>query len=611
MNHHSSSRSLLRLVIAGSVDDGKSTLLGRLLYEAEGVYDDQLAALRKLTEPGGEIDLSLITDGLQAEREQRITIDVAYRYFGTPNRKFIIADVPGHTQYTRNMVTGSSNADLAVIVVDVRKGVLEQTRRHLYLAWLLGIRHFLFAVNKMDLVNFDQATFEALKAECVRCLAPLDVASCQWIPVSALCGDNIVRTTDRMHWYNGPSLLSALETIEPPARTESEKFRFLVQNVVRPDQDFRGYAGQVVSGIVRTNEQVVAIPSLRTTTVGSIFLHPKELPEATAPLSVVISLADHIDLGRGHVLAAAGSPPGVTSRFTAKLIWLSSTPSAPSAPYLIRHATQTLCGNLVRIVSTTDIGTFTETPGGNQLFENEIGTVEIETHKPVFCDTYRENRATGSFIVIDPATNNTVAAGMVTSLAPTRDSAVFRNNGTHPGLTVWFTGLSGSGKSSLARAVLTELLVRGIRAELLDADDLRQTLNSELGFSKLDRDENVRRIGFVSRLLSQHGVIALVAAISPYRSTRDEIRQSNGAFLEVFVDAPLEECERRDPRGLYRRARNKEIVGFTGVDDPYERPLRPDVHCETSAENLRASTEKVLSAILANLDGTGGAVNPA
>jgi bifunctional enzyme CysN/CysC len=591
---------LLHLVIAGSVDDGKSTLLGRLLFEMGAVYEDQLAAVAKLTRPG-EIDFSLITDGLQAEREQRITIDVAYRYFSTPKQKFIVADVPGHEQYTRNMVTGSSTADVAVIVIDVNKGILEQSRRHTYLASLLGIRHFIFAINKMDLVDFDEVAFEALKAEGSGSVARLDLATCSWIPVSALHGDNLVRASDRMHWYTGPTLLSALETFDTPCHAASAKSRFLIQNVIRPDQRFRGYAGQVLSGIIRTSEEVVAIPSMRRTAVKSISLYPRQLCEAPAPLSIVIGLRDHIDLGRGHILSNPECTPNVTCRFAAKLVWLSRTPSSSSGAYLIRHLNQTLCGSIVRVVSKTDTETFTELPDSNQLFENEIGTVEIETHKPIFCDSYCENRATGSFIVIDPVTNDTVAGGLITSATPRGRLPSFKNNAAHPGLTVWFTGLSGSGKTSVASGVQTELLARGLRAEVLDADDLRQKLNSDLGFSRSDRDENVRRIGFVSRLLSQNGVVALVAAISPYQSTRDEIRRSNGAFLEVFVDAPLNECERRDPKGLYRRARSKEIVGFTGIDDPYEPPPCPDVHCQTSTESLRASVDKVVCAVLLRL----------
>lgn len=602
MSNADTSTHLLRVVIAGSVDDGKSTLLGRFLYEIEGVYEDQIAAVARLTQ-GGEIDFSLITDGLQAEREQRITIDVAYRYLSTSQRRFIVADVPGHEQYTRNMVTGSSTADLAIIVIDVTKGLLEQSKRHAYVAWLLGIRHFIFAINKMDLVAFDESAFETLKAECAESVARLGPIACHWIPVSAIRGDNVVRRSDSTSWYSGPTLLSALHAFDLSNGTISTNSRFLVQNVIRPDHRFRGYAGQIVSGVFKADDEVVAIPSLRTTTVQSIALHPRELPEARAPLSVVISLRDHIDLGRGHILANPRSLPDITCRFTARLIWLSYKQLQLNRPYLIRHATQTLCGSVVRIICKTDIETFSELPGSNQLFENEIATVEIETHKPILCDSYRENRRTGSVIFIDPATNDTVAGGMITSTDLDRVSGTFRNSGTHPGLTVWFTGLSGSGKSSVARAVLTELLARGIRTELLDADDLRQTLNSDLGFSKSGRDENVRRIGFVSRLLNQNGIVALVAAISPYQATRDEIRGSNGSFLEVFVDAPLDECERRDPKGLYRRARNGEISSFTGVDDPYQPPPTPDVHCRTDRESSQASMEKVLSAVIERLEG--------
>jgi bifunctional enzyme CysN/CysC len=590
------------------VDDGKSTLIGRLLFESGGVYEDQLNSVRKVFSQGyRQPDLSLITDGLKTEREQAITIDVAYRYFATPRRKFIIADTPGHEQYTRNMVTAASTADLALLLVDVRRGVLDQTRRHAYIMWLLGIRHIILAVNKMDLVNFRRDVFEATCKDFTKAMPFLDGTVKEFVPLSALEGDNVVTSSKRMSWYEGLSLLSMLEMTTIEDERNLQDFRFPVQTVIRPNQDFRGYAGQVVSGIVRPNQKVITLPSLQSAVVEDVILHSQPMPKAFPPLSVVLSLSTHVDLGRGDMLADPERIPAISKRVLANLIWMSQSPLRVKSPYLIKHTTQTLCGCITRVCHRTDMTRF-EQEEVKTLQVNDIGTVELETHRPMFCDRYTLNRATGSFIVIDPVDNNTVAGGMILETFVSQDiernvgsTEIFQSTPTRPhdiGLTVWFTGLSGSGKTTICRSVYTELLAQGIRAEFLDADELRKHLNSDLGFTKKDRDENVRRIGFVAGLLTRNGVVALVAAISPYRATREEVRRTIGNFIEVYVDTPLSICEDRDPKGLYKRARAGQIQSFTGIDDPYEPPLTPAVRCDTEHRSIKTNTDEVLSAIL-------------
>jgi bifunctional enzyme CysN/CysC len=590
------------------VDDGKSTLIGRLLFESGGVYEDQLNSVRKVFSQGyRQPDLSLITDGLKTEREQAITIDVAYRYFATPRRKFIIADTPGHEQYTRNMVTAASTADLALLLVDVRRGVLDQTRRHAYIMWLLGIRHIILAVNKMDLVNFRRDVFEATCKDFTKAMPFLDGTVKEFVPLSALEGDNVVTSSKRMSWYEGLSLLSMLEMTTIEDERNLQDFRFPVQTVIRPNQDFRGYAGQVVSGIVRPNQKVITLPSLQSAVVEDVILHSQPMPKAFPPLSVVLSLSTHVDLGRGDMLADPERIPAISKRVLANLIWMSQSPLRVKSPYLIKHTTQTLCGCITRVCHRTDMTRF-EQEEVKTLQVNDIGTVELETHRPMFCDRYTLNRATGSFIVIDPVDNNTVAGGMILETFVSQDiernvgsTEIFQSTPTRPhdiGLTVWFTGLSGSGKTTICRSVYTELLAQGIRAEFLDADELRKHLNSDLGFTKKDRDENVRRIGFVAGLLTRNGVVALVAAISPYRATREEVRRTIGNFIEVYVDTPLSICEDRDPKGLYKRARAGQIQSFTGIDDPYEPPRTPAVRCDTEHRSIKTNTDEVLSAIL-------------
>jgi bifunctional enzyme CysN/CysC len=595
---------LLRFLTAGSVDDGKSTLIGRLLHDSGAVYEDELASLVKISAAkGAAFDPSLVTDGLKAEREQGITIDVAYRYFSTPRRQFIIADVPGHEQYTRNMVTGASTADAAVVLIDARKGVLSQTCRHTYIAWLLGIRDIIVAMNKMDAVGFDANVFERIRDSFRSFAAALHLDQLHFIPMSALNGDNVISRSQRTPWYQGLPLLETLESVHVQDDQVRRSFRFPVQTVIRAHQDFRGYAGQVASGKVRKNEQVLVLPSQTRATVASIANHMCERHDAFAPMSVVVSLKEHIDLGRGDMICGIENPPQLTKRFNAQLIWMSSTSLRLNEPYLIKHTTQTACMTVVRLRHKMDVHSLDKLPA-QTLQLNEIGEAEIETHKPVFCDAYADNRSTGSFIVIDPVHNTTLAAGIITepgsrerteALGPAPFSY---SSGEGRGLTIWLTGLSGAGKTTISEAVYTELLALGIRAEILDGDIVRKHLSRELGFSRAERDENIRRIGFVAQLLTRNGVVALVSAISPYRGVREEVRSMVGNFVEVFVNAPLNVCEKRDPKGLYKKARAGEISGFTGVDDPYEPPLSPEIECRTDLENIKESVDKVVSAIL-------------
>lgn len=598
----------MRFSTAGSVDDGKSTLIGRLLYESGGVFDDQLASVRRasvLRESG--LDLSLVTDGLRAEREQSITIDVAYRYFSTPRRKFIVADAPGHDLYTRNMATCASRADLAVVLIDVRKGVLEQTRRHTYIAWLFGVRRIVVAVNKMDLVGYDREAFLAVCRAYDQCRASLDGLDVHFVPVSALRGDNIVRSAGRMTWCQGPTLLDLLETIPAERQGSSSDFRFPVQRVIRPHQDYRGYAGQIVSGTVKRQDAVIALPSGQQSRIEDIEFHAHNLAEAFSPLSVVLRLSDELDLGRGDMLAHPGRTPTKANRIVANLLWMSGNPLRLNSPYLVKHTSQTVCGMVTRIFRKVDIGTFRKIET-SILTLNEIGEVELETSKPIFCDSYASNRTTGSFIVIDPMDNATVAGGMILEtltslhlaweLAQDTTRSDEAMSGRRMGLTVWCTGLSGAGKTTICSVVQTELTALGFRVEILDGDELRKQLNSDLGFTKSERDENIRRIGFIAHLLSRNEVVVLVSAISPYRGVRDEVRHKIGNFLEVYVNAPLSVCEQRDPKGLYKKARAGELAGFTGIDDPYEPPLSPEITCDTHVDSVRACADKVIERVL-------------
>jgi bifunctional enzyme CysN/CysC len=593
---------LLRFITLGSVDDGKSTLIGRLLYEANAIYEDQLSSVKKAsTSKNVALDLSLLTDGLRAEREQGITIDVAYRYFSTPRRSFIIADAPGHEQYTRNMATGSSTAEVALILVDARKGVLIQTRRHALIAWLLGIRRMIVAVNKMDLVDFQESVFNSIRDDFTKCAVAFPDAQLHFLPLSALSCENIINSNGCMPWYRGPSLLTLLEQI-PASPAATQHFRFPVQSVIRPNQDFRGYAGQVSSGTVKVGDELLALPSGQHATVDGILLDTQKLEKAVPPQSIILTLSRHIDLGRGDMLVTPDNRPTVAARITSNLIWLSSSPLEQGARYLIKHTTQTVCGRVLRLNKKIDIRTFAEIASDSLQF-NEIGEVQFELHSPLFCDLYKDYRLTGSFIVIDSRNNDTVAAGMITAAVQqaTEETASDLDAGSHIGLrrgvTVWVTGLSGAGKTTICRAVATELLAHGWQVEVIDGDIIRRHLCKDLGFSKSDRDENIRRIAFVAKMLTRNGVVVLVSAISPYRAAREEARHTIGDFVEVYVNTPLEVCELRDAKDLYKKARAGDIHGMTGIDDPYEPPLAAEIVCDTSRQNIREISAQIVAKV--------------
>jgi bifunctional enzyme CysN/CysC len=595
-------QELLRFLTAGSVDDGKSTLIGRLLHDTNSIYEDQFSALQSASARDGNaaIDFSLLTDGLRAEREQGITIDVAYRSFSTAHRRFIIADTPGHEQYTRNMATGASTASLAVLLIDARKGVLPQTRRHAVIAWLLGIRNFAVAVNKMDLVGFDQQVFQSIQRDFMEFSSKLDGAECYFIPICSIDGDNVVTRSVRTPWFDGQTLLEYLETVPVAAGRSLEYLRLPVQYVLRSSDAARRYAGELASGILRKGDPVRVLPSGQTTSVTSIHAGDQEIAAASPPLSISVTLAGELDISRGDMLVDPASPPAVSRRFAATLVWMDHQPLEMGRPYLLKHTTRTVCASVTRIKSVIDPATL-QREAADRLMLNQFGEVEIETHQPLYFDPYSENRVTGAFIVIDPIANGTLGAGMIGSASTLESTDSKQPAASGTGLTVWFTGLSSAGKSTISQAVHEKLWAMGCKVELLDGDVVRQHLNRGLGFSKEDRDENVRRIGFVAELLTRNGVIALVSAISPYRAIRDEIREKIGNFVEVYVHAPLEVCEQRDLKGIYRRARAGEMRGVTGVDDPYEPPLAAEVECHTDRETPAESAGRVLQAVLARL----------
>jgi bifunctional enzyme CysN/CysC len=590
-------RDLLRLITAGSVDDGKSTLIGRLLYDSGGVYEDQLEALSR-TSTNGLLELASLTDGLRAEREQGITIDVAYRYFSTARRKFIIGDAPGHEQYTRNMATGASTSQVALVLMDARKGVLSQTIRHTFIASLLGIKHIVVAVNKMDLMGFQEETFKAICMQFQPLQSRLDEILFYFVPTVAADGDNVVRRSERMQWFEGPSILEYLENVPVGERTAGKRpFRMAVQYVLRGD-DYRGYAGQIASGSVVPGDELLVLPSRKRVRVTRLPAFRKDLSEAFAPMSVSLCLSEHVDVGRGDMLADATYPPEPVRSFQAKVVWMSEMPLLAGRRFLLKHTSQSVCSEIRSVASRLDLADLNDQPA-EELRLNDIGTVIVQTHRPIFCDAYGSNRNTGSFIFIDPVTNLTVGAGMIETVFD--DQAFGPQLEVVNGATVWFTGLSSSGKTTLSLAVYERLWARGYRVELLDGDEVRLRLSRGLGFSKDDRNENVRRIGFVAEVLARQGVIALVSAISPYRDARDEVRSRISNFLEVYVNAPLDVCEERDVKGLYRKARSGEIAQFTGINDPYEPPLRPDVECRTDLETAADCADKIVAAVEARV----------
>lgn len=589
--------TLLRLATAGSVDDGKSTLIGRLLYDSKAVMEDQWASVEQTSKDRGHdyTDLALVTDGLRAEREQGITIDVAYRYFATPKRKFIIADTPGHIQYTRNMVTGASTAQLVIVLVDARHGLLEQSRRHAFLASLLGIRHLVLAVNKMDLLGWDQEKFDAIRDEFHAFAARLDVQDVTSIPISALHGDNVVTKSDQTPWYEGPSLLSHLEDVYIAGDRNMVDVRFPVQYVIRPHtlehQDHRSYAGTVASGVMRSGDEVVVLPIGKTTRITAIDGPNGPVAEAFPPMAVSVRLADDIDISRGDMIARTHNQPRITQEFDATVCCMADNAVLePGRDYVVKHTTRTVRARIAGLDYRLDVNTLHRDKTATALKLNELGRVSLRTQVPLLLDEYTRNASTGSFILIDPDTNGTVAAGMVlrdvSARTPSPNTVRHRSLVTAQdrpprGKTVWFTGLSGSGKSSVAMLVERKLLEKGISAYVLDGDNLRHGLNADLGFSMADRAENLRRLSHVATLLADCGHLVLVPAISPlaeHRALARKVHADAGIdFFEVFCDTPLQDCERRDPKGLYAKARAGEITHFTGIDSPYQRPKNPDL----------------------------------
>lgn len=608
--------TLLRLATAGSVDDGKSTLIGRLLFDSKTLFTDQLDAVERTSRDRGEDypNLALLTDGLRAEREQGITIDVAHRYFATPRRKFIIADTPGHIQYTRNMVTGASTADLALVLVDARKGVVEQTRRHAFLAGLLGIPHLVLCVNKMDLVDWSQQRFTEIREEFAGFASKLDVTDLTFVPMSALHGDNIVHRGTSMPWYEGTPLLHHLEEVHIASDRNLIDARLPVQYVIRSHTpEFRGYAGTIAGGVFKPGDEVTVLPSGLNTTVRSIF-GPGGRPtdEAFPPQAVTVQLSDELDVSRGDLICRPANRPQVGSDLDAMVCWFAEDATlTPGATYTLRHTTRSTPVEVRTLDYRLDVNTLHRDENATALSLNEIGRVQLRTRQPLLFDPYRRNRTTGSFLLVDDATGNTVAGGMITgpSLPSSRvvwhSTAVEREERATRGMTVWLTGLSGSGKSTVAVELERRLVASGRPAFLLDGDNLRHGLNSDLGFSAEDRVENIRRVGEVARLFAEAGVIAIVSLISPYRADRDRARAVHEAagipFLEVFVDTPLEVCESRDPKGMYAKARAGEIRDFTGVDAPYEHPLTPGLVLRPADGDPAAMASTVL-AVLATMD---------
>ncbi len=610
-------KSMLRFIACGSVDDGKSSLIGRLLYESKALFDDQLAALagesKKFGTQGDKLDFALLVDGLSAEREQGITIDVAYRFFSTDRRKFIVADTPGHEQYTRNMVTGASTADAAVLLIDARKGVLTQTRRHSYLVSLLGIRHVVLAINKMDLVDYSEKRFREIETHYRQFASQLGLDDVTCLPVSALKGDNLIAPSPNTPWYRGATLMGWLETVEiDELRLQRRPFRLPVQWVNRPDRDFRGFAGTIASGIVRPGDRVRAQPSGKESRVARIVTAGGDLEQALAAQSITLILADEIDVSRGDVIVAADAPAEVANQFEATLVWMSEQPMLRGRTYSLKIGTKTVAATIAPLKYQININTL-EHLAAEKLELNEIGVCELELDQPIAFDAYTENRDTGGFILIDRLTNHTVGAGMLRF-------ALRRSHNIHPqhldvdqaarsilkgqkACVLWLTGLSGAGKSTIANLVEMKLHAMGRHTYVLDGDNVRHGLTKDLGFTAADRVENIRRIAEVAKLMVDAGLIVLTAFISPFRAERRMARAllKDGEFIEIFVDTPLSVAEQRDPKGLYKKARRGEIKNFTGIDSPFEAPEVPEIRIDTATLSPERAADRIL-AMLQQMD---------
>ncbi len=611
-------KTLLRFITCGSVDDGKSTLIGRLLYDSKMIFEDQLATLeadsKRSGTQGEEIDFALLVDGLAAEREQGITIDVAYRFFATEKRKFIVADTPGHEQYTRNMVTGASTADLAVILIDARKGVLTQTKRHSYLAHLLGIRHIVLAVNKMDLVDYDQSKFEHIVADYRSFAKEIGIEAFTPIPISGFKGDNITHAPSaNTPWYDGPSLIDHLETVEVANTAAREKpFRMPVQWVNRPNLDFRGFSGLISEGEITPGTPVRIVPSGKTSTVKSIVTMSGDLDEAVAGQSVTLTLEDEVDCSRGDVIALADAPPESADQFEASIVWMSDDALIPGRGYWLKMATQTVTASVAEPKYEVNVNTM-EHLAAKTLELNSIGVAEVTTDKPIVFESYADSRTLGGFILVDKITNATVAAGMIHfSLRRAQNvhwQALEVSREKHADLknqkpaVLWFTGLSGSGKSTIANLVEKKLHRMNRHTFLLDGDNVRHGLNKDLGFTEADRIENIRRVGEVAKLMADAGLIVITAFISPFRAEREMVRAMlpEGEFIEVHIDTPLEVAEARDVKGLYKKARSGELKNFTGIDSPYEAPSSPEIRVDTTDLTPEAAADLIVDRLLGDI----------
>ncbi len=607
-------KTLLRFITCGSVDDGKSTLIGRLLYDSKMIFEDQLAALesdsRRVGTQGQNIDFALLVDGLAAEREQGITIDVAYRFFATEKRKFIVADCPGHEQYTRNMITGASTADLAVILIDARKGVLVQTRRHSYLCHLIGIRNIVLAVNKMDLIDYDKAKYDAIVADYAAFAKSIGIETFTALPISGFKGDNITSTSANMPWYRGTSLITHLESVEIDNISDQEKpFRLPVQWVNRPNLDFRGFAGLISSGTIKPGDAVRVLPSGKTTTVTRIVTQDGDLAEAVAGQSVTLCFADEVDCSRGNVIAAADTPPEVSDQFEATFVWMDDEPLIPGRGYWLKLGTQTVSATVQPPKYVINVNSM-EHLAAKTLELNAIGLAELATDKPIVFDSYALNHALGGFILIDKISNRTVGAGMLNfSLRRAQNvhwQATDISRDVHASLknqkarVLWFTGLSGSGKSTIANEVEKSLNLMNRHTFLLDGDNVRHGLNKDLGFTEADRIENIRRVGEVAKLMADAGLIVLTAFISPFRAEREMVRKMlpDGEFIEIFVDTPLAVAEARDVKGLYKKARSGTLKNFTGIDSPYEAPDAPEIRVNTVDMTPKQAADHIIQKIM-------------
>ena len=600
---------LLRFLTCGSVDDGKSTLIGRLLYDTKLIFDDQLATLQRDSArhgtAGEHIDFALLVDGLEAEREQGITIDVAYRFFATDRRRFIVADTPGHEQYTRNMATGASNAELAVVLVDARHGVLTQTRRHSFIASLLGIRHVVLAVNKIDLVGFSEARFNEIRDAYARAVARLGFTSLVAIPLSARFGDNVIARGEHLPWYQGPSLLDHLETVDVEAASALRPFRMPVQWVNRPNLDFRGYAGTIAAGSIRPGDRITVAASGRSSTVTRIVTMDGDRDRAGTDEAVTLTLADPIDISRGDVLTAPGAPVMVADKFEAHVVWLSEQTLFPGRSYIFKLGTRSVSGSITQIRHRIDVNSYAEVPA-DTLGVNDVAAIGVSLIAPIAMERFADSRELGGFIVIDRLTNATVGVGMIETITPGSTNIVWHElavdkearaalKGQRPA-ALWFTGLSGAGKSTIANLVDRKLHALGRHTYILDGDNVRHGLNRDLGFAEADRVENIRRAAEAARLMVDAGLIVMVSFISPYRSDRDAARErfEAGEFIEVFIDTPIDECRRRDPKGLYARADAGQIRNFTGVDAPYEAPATPELRLLTTEADAEALADRVI-----------------